>query len=332
MKHKIFFTIFSFLIVFTFFTSAAHVASAHEVYVLSPGEIQTDIHTPTVSPLTVIKENAIQFSFWAFIVLVGVLAVFFISITRRLEKKLDPFFMKTKHWAPIIARVTVGLSFLAGAYYQASYGPELPLVATYGAYTPIVTGILVVVGILFIIGVWERVAAVVALIMYGIAVYYHGWYMLTYTNYLGEFAALLLVGTRFSKYGFTILRVLFGSALIYTSVYAKLWYSNLALDTVNTLVHGHPLTYYLPFEAHFLVLGAAFIEILIGLFFILGLEVRFIAIFLNFWLALSLIHFGEVVWPHIILIGIPIAFFFYGYDKTSLEGYFFKKGKHEPVM
>jgi uncharacterized membrane protein YphA (DoxX/SURF4 family) len=156
--------------------------------------------------------------------------------------------------------------------------------------------------------------------------------MLTYTNYVGEFLAVLVVGTGLSKYGFTILRVLFGVALIYTSAYAKLWYSNLALDTVNKIVQGHPLTYYLPFEAHFLVLGAAFVEILIGLFFILGVEIRFTALFLMFWLTLSLIHFGEVVWPHIILIGIPIAFFFYGYDKTSLEGYFFKKGKREPVL
>jgi uncharacterized membrane protein YphA (DoxX/SURF4 family) len=153
--------------------------------------------------------------------------------------------------------------------------------------------------------------------------------MLTYANYLGEIILLLTVGFKKIKpYGFLILRVLFGTALIYTSFYAKILYSNLALMTVTK----YNLTNYLHFEPHFLVLGAACVEILIGLFFILGIEIRATAIFLLFWLTLSLMFFGEVVWPHIILIGIPIAFFFYGYDKYSIEGYFFKKGDAEPVL
>ena len=324
------------------------VTFAHEVYVLSPQEIQQAINTPSVSPWIVIQENIGQFSFWTFISVLIVFIIFFVSISRRLEKWLDPFFARTKHWAPVISRVTVGISFLAGAYYQASYGPELPLAATYGVYTPFVTVILVVIGLCMIFSVYERVAAIIALIMYGIAVYHRGWYMLTYTNYLGEFIALLILGSmagrgalaRFARklepYIFTIIRVLFGTALIYTSWYAKLLYSNLALDTVNFTDPAkgimYPLTHYLHFSPPFLVLGAACVEIVIGLFFIFGIEIRFTAIFLLFWLTMSLIHFGEIVWPHIILIGIPIAFIFHGYDKTSLEGYFFKKGKREPVM
>ncbi len=324
------------------FLSPPLIASAHEVYVLPPAEIQAALHSPTVSPLTVIKDNLVQFTFWAFIVALSIFCVFFISITRKFEKYLAPFFARTKHWAPLIGRVTVGISFLAAAFYQASYGPELPLAATYGSYTPIVTAGLIAIGMMIIFGIGARIAAFIALIMYGVAVNNHGWYMLTYSNYLGEILLLLLVGTsnkspwakKIEPYGFLILRVLFGCALIYTSVYAKLWFSNLALDTVTYTRGGTllPLTHYLHFEPHFLVLGAACIEILIGLFFILGIEIRFTALFLNFWLTLSLIHFGEIVWPHIILIGIPIAFFFYGYDKFSLEGYFFKKKGLEPVL
>jgi hypothetical protein len=44
------------------------------------------------------------------------------------------------------------------------------------------------------------------------------------------------------------------------------------------------------------------------------------------------LFFGEVVWPHIILIGIPIAFFVYGYDRYSVEGYFLKHGDCEPIL
>lgn len=124
------------------------------------------------------------------------------------------------------------------------------------------------------------------------------------------------------------MRVLFGVALIYTSFYAKILHSDLALLTVQK----YDLTRYLHFEPHFLVVGAACVEIVIGLFFVLGIEIRFTSLFLLFWLTQSLLFFGEVVWPHIILIGIPIAFFFYGYDKYSIEGHFFKKGNIEPVL
>ena len=320
------------------------ISSAHEVYVLSPQEIQTAIHTPSASPLTIIEENAELFSFWAFIALLLVFGVFFISITRILETNLDPFFQRTKHWAPFITRLTVGLSFLAGAFYQASYGPEIPLVGSYGSLTPLITALLVIIGILFITNRFTVFASVIALTLFSVAVYHLHWYMLTYVNYLGEFLMLILVGLSFGKeikkkmepIGFLVLRILFGTSLIYSSLYAKIIHSNLALDTVNFTDPSHgimyPLTHYLHFTPPFLVLGAACVEVAIGLFFILGIEIRFTALFLNFWLFLSLIHFGEIVWPHIILIGIPIAFFFYGYDKYSLEGYFFKKGDEEPVL
>lgn len=320
----IFITLFFAVIFFT-----PHLVSAHEVYVLSPAEIQIALHTPSVPFLTVLRENIKLFSFWAFLGILAVVIIFLLSIMRFMEKTFDPFFAKTKKWGPVISRITVGVSFIAAAYYQASYGPELPLQAAYGSYTPIVTLILIIIGLLIIVDFYASFAAFIALIFYGIAVYHHGWYMLTYVNYLGEIILLLTVGFKKIKpYGFLILRVLFGTALIYTSFYAKILYSNLALMTVEK----YSLTNYLHFEPHFLVLGAACVEILIGTFFILGIEIRATSLFLLFWLTLSLMFFGEVVWPHIILIGIPIAFFFYGYDKYSIEGYFFKKGDAEPVL
>jgi uncharacterized membrane protein YphA (DoxX/SURF4 family) len=125
-----------------------------------------------------------------------------------------------------------------------------------------------------------------------------------------------------------ILRILFGTALIYASAYAKIIYNNLALFTVEK----YHLDHILGFEPHFLVLGAAIVEVLIGLFFILGIELRFTALFFLFWLTLSLIFFGEVVWPHLMLIGIPIAYICYGYDQYSLEGWLFRKKKYAPVL
>ena len=78
--------------------------------------------------------------------------------------------------------------------------------------------------------------------------------------------------------------------------------------------------------------GFTLIEMVIGLFFVLGIEIRFTSLFLLFWLSLSLVFFGETVWPHIVLIGIPLAFIFHGYDRYSVEGRFFKKAGREPIF
>lgn len=325
------------------------VASAHEVYVLTPAEIKGGLMTASFNEIAVAVHDAGQFALWAFIAALTIFVVFFVSISRVLEAKFDPFLGSLRVYAAAIARVTVGISFLAAAYYQATYGPELPLAATFGAYSWLVTIVLVVIGALIISGFYARSAALVALVLFTIAVWYHGIYMLTYTNYLGEIIVLLILGAHhgtsakagesklakaFAPYSFLILRVCFGISLFYASFYAKILHNDLALQVASLPLAGHAqsIAAALGFEPHFLVLGAAIIEILIALFFIFGIEIRFTALFLLFWLSLSLWWFGEVVWPHIILIGIPLAFICYGYDKYSLEGWLFKRGAREPVL
>ncbi|MBI4088014.1 hypothetical protein HY418_01370 [Candidatus Kaiserbacteria bacterium] len=334
------------------------VASAHEVYVLRGNQIAVDTTEPPFNMLAVVFGNSHQFIFWAFVAALTVSLVFLVSMIRPLERVLDPLFARMKPYAPAVARITVGLGFIAASYYQATFGPELPLAANYGPYAHLVTLVLAVMGTLIVIGFWGRAAAVVALTLYGVSVYRHGAYMLTYVNYLGEIIVLLLLGShRFSVHSFTgwnerfhhsfhfvtekidhlafpILRVCFGISLLYASIYAKVLHNNLALQVASLPLAGHayPLAHYFGMEPHFLVLGAAIVEIVIGLFFVFGIEIRFTSLFLLFWLSLSLWYFGEVVWPHIVLIGIPIAFIMHGYDKYSLEGFFFKKGRLEPVL
>jgi uncharacterized membrane protein YphA (DoxX/SURF4 family) len=350
--------------------------SAHEVYVLTPAQITQAIGTPPFDMVAVALDNLHLFVFWGFITALVIFCVFFISILRFLERWLDPFFVRIRPYAPLVGRITIGLSFLAAAYYQATYGPELPIAATYGSLTGFITVVLVVIGTMTILGLYVRIAAIIALIMYVIAICYRGWYMLTYINYMGEIIALIVLGShnwsidsllsrnkkntgaaavmttpppsphlfsgffasvhslwhRFALWlapkSFAILRVCFGISLIFASAYAKIIYNNLGLFTVEK----YHLDKILGFEPHFLVLGAAIIEVLIGLFIILGIEIRFAALFFEFWLMQSLFFFGEVVWPHIILIGIPIALIMYGYDQYSVEGYFFRKKKYEPVL
>lgn len=349
--------IFSLLTVF-YSTTVTPTVSAHEVYVLNSEQINYGLTAPSISLVDVALKHQNQFLFWGLIGFLLVTVVFFTSISRTLERKFDPFLAKLPPFAPLVSRITIGLSFLAAAYYGALFGPELPLIKIFGPYTFIVTWILVICGAMFILGFYTRIAAVITLVLFAIEVYYNGLYMLTYTTYLGELLLLLILGAHtvafhhkehdkkklpawflkfkqdFIPITFFLLRVSFGVSLIYASVYAKIIHNQLAIMVAGLPLAGHTtgLASVFGFSPDFLVLGAAIVEILIGTFMILGIEIRFTAIFMIFWLTLSLLYFGEVVWPHIILIGTPIAFIFYGYDKYSLEGYFFKKDGFEPVL
>lgn len=327
--------------------------SAHEVYVLPHDAIQQAIATPAFSEWSVILANTSQFFLWAFIGAVVVVIVFSVSISRSLEGALDPFLAKLPPYAPFVSRVTIGLALLSAAYFGSLFGPELPLVDTFGSGTTLVRILLAIVGVMLTTGFHPRIASLAVLALFSIEILAHGIYMLTYVNYVGELVLLLILGAHtlawhgrehderrapgwflrikdaLTPYAFLILRIAFGTSLIYASLYAKIIHNQLALSVASEYPR---LVHFFGFEPHFLVLGAALIEIAIGLFFILGIEIRFTSLFLLFWLSLSLFYFGEAVWPHLILIGIPIAFIFYGYDRYSLEGWLFKRDGREPVL
>lgn len=327
-------------------------ASAHEVYVLPADVAKRAITDTRFNEWPVVAANMHAFVFWGFVAIVVITAVFFASISRVLERSLNPLLRKLPPYAPAISRITIALAFLAAAYYGALSGPELPIAGTFGPYATIVTAGIVAIGLMLLTGYYVRLAAVIGLAIFAVEIAAHGVYMLTYANYIGELLLLLILGShmvgihdkrtdlrhapravrrlkeRLSPYALPILRVSFGVSLLYASLYAKIIHNDLALSVATQYPD---VVRFFGFEPHFLVLGAGIIEILLALFFILGIEIRFACLFLLFWLSLSLVYFGEAVWPHLMLLGIPIAFLFYGYDDYSLEGRFFKKGAR-PVL
>lgn len=329
------------------------IALAHEVYVLPSDMTQQAIAMPAFSEWNTILANIDQFVFWGFITCLVVFGVFFVSVSRVFERLFDPLLSMLPPYAPVISRIAIGLSFLTAAYHGALFGPELPLASIFGDRTGTVEVLLIVIGLMLIVGAYTRIAALGALALFCAAFTIYGSYLLTYTSYIGELLLLLILGAHslsihnkyhdvarvprwllrvkaaLTPYAFLMLRVSFGISLIYASIYAKVIHNNLALDVTSMYPS---LVQFFGFEPHFLVLGAAIIEVLIGLFFIFGIEIRFASLFLLSFLSLSLWYFGESVWPHLILIGVPIAFIFYGYDKYSLEGWLFKRAGREPVL
>jgi uncharacterized membrane protein YphA (DoxX/SURF4 family) len=310
-------------------------ASAHEVYVLTPQQIQTGISTPPFSEWQTVLLDMHRFVFWAFIAFVVVSTVFAVSLWHRLEDMVGGGLNRLKRYAPTLSRWSAGLSLIAAAYYGALFGPELPLIDAFGHYTMFVRILLAALGCMLIADVYAACAGFVLLALFAVAVRHWGGYMLTYANYFGEALVLVMLARkRLAPYAFLILRIAFGIGLLYASVYAKILHNDLALQVASLPLagHAHSVAYYLGFEPHFLVLGAAIIEVLIGLFFIFGIEIRWTALFMLFWLSMSLWYFGETVWPHLILIGIGLAFFCYGYDRYSVEGYYLKRNGREPVL
>ena len=324
------------------------IASAHEVYLLDPATIMRDVMNPSPNPFTMVAQQPDQFILWFMIGVIVVSTVFAMSITRVAENFFDPLLAHLKPYAAPIARVTLGVCLIASAYYGALYGPELPL-SHFGAWAPLIQALLWISGVLVLLGFWTRIAALLAFITFLAGLAHYNVYMLTYANYLGEMIFAFILGSgrfsvdhwfglrsglfaplkhRFERYAFPILRILFGISVAFASYFAKFLHSQLALDVVN----DYHLTNYFHFAPLFVVLGAFCVEMLIGVFFILGLEIRHTVLFFLFWLFLSLLYFGEAVWPHLVLLGVLLALFCHGYDNYSLEGRFFKKHLIEPVL
>ncbi len=339
-----------------FFSAAAFalpfVALAHEVYVLDPATVSLDVGNPSPNPFLMAIENFPQFFLWTIVAIVVISAIFLISISRKVEKFFYPFLLAIKSYASTIARITLGLSLIFSAYNGALFGPELPLSNFSSHQALFLQSALFATGFLILIGFFTRASAAVALALYAWLVSVFGAYMFTYFTYFGEILIVFILGSgtwsldsyrgatafkrtpfrrfldKLEPYSFAILRVCLGTAILYASWYAKFIHSSLAFDTV---IRYH-LTDYFPFPVLFVVLGALLIETLIGIFFIVGFEIRFASLFFIFFLGLSLLYFGEAVWPHLILLGINLALFAHGYDRYSLEGKFFKGKGREPVF
>ncbi len=326
------------------------IASAHEVYILDAPTILRDVRTISPNPFEAYLTNQGRFFFWGFIAFVTVSTIFCMSLFGIFERWANPYLVRIKRYAPLVERVTLGLSLLVFAYVHALFGPELPLVGIYGVSAPIVTTLLYATGILVLLGLFTRAAALTFLLiaLYSIAV--HGVYMFMYTAYFVVAIVLFVVGGGvysldylwreekgfiasfkkwFEPYEMLSLRIGFGVSIIAAAVYAKFLHTNLALD----VIHIYHLTNYFQFDPLFVVLGAFIIECLIGIFIILGIEIRWTALFFLFWLMLSLLYFGEAAWPHLALFGFNIMLFFHGYDAYTLQGRFFKKYRFfEPFL
>jgi len=329
-------------------------ASAHEVYVLPPEVVAHAMTQPSLPIFEIVSSNTGQFFFWVFITIWAIFTILSISLSKPVERRVEPLLRPLKKYAPLVGRVTLGLAIVASGAFGALFGPELALRDFLAPeLIPYFKSLLIVLGTLVTFGLFTRLSALVLCLIYVAMWIEYGHYMLTYANYFGEMLLVLIVGNAthaldryfhhlyphvfhnilvwVEEHAFLILRITFGISLIFASFYAKFLHADLAIQTVIE----YNLTTYFPFEPSFIVLGAFAIEMLLGLFILFGIEIRFASLFLLFWLTLSLLYFKEAVWPHVILAGTGLAIFMHGYDTYTLElGFLRRRNRRarEPIL
>jgi uncharacterized membrane protein YphA (DoxX/SURF4 family) len=175
-------------------------------------------------------------------------------------------------------------------------------------------------------GFLTELAALGALLIFTIGWQIEGWYLLTYMNYLGEIVVLILFGSRrysvdrwifgslkrfphLRDYEQAIVRVCYGIALSYAAIDIKFLHPILTVTVVNEY-HLTQFHWLFPSDPLLVTFGAALSELVIGIFIILGFEIRLTVLISLFYITMSLLYFREVVWPHLLLYGISLNLIF----------------------
>lgn len=336
---------------FCAFFFPASFASAHEVYVLPQETIRTALAAESQNPFSAYYGNEYTFYFWGLVSFVVISTILFASVFRIFEKQAAPFLFFFKRLAHPLVRLSAGVTLVVFGAYGVLYGPELQLDVIFGAGTPFIRILLVALGSAILLGIYTRIAAFFAILVYLSAYLLSDWYVLSYTSHLGVYVFLLALGSgpwslnlrMKARYvprtfqsiievlrplAYPMLRIGFGLAIMIAAIYAKFIHSELAYQVVL----NYNLTRFFPFDPLFVVLGAFIIEFLAGLMMLLGVAVRWTALFLAFWLTMGHIFTVEKWWVHLILYGVALAIFCHGYDRWSLEGRLLRKDGREPVL
>jgi uncharacterized membrane protein YphA (DoxX/SURF4 family) len=309
---------------------------AHEVYVLSPDKFSEDLRAPWINVFASLRgpHNFVLAGWISFGVLALLLAgVFFWRSW--VGGMVDLWLRRFDGAGHVIVRLALAASLFASAWTGSFLGPDVLLANL--PFSEVLRALLFILSLMFLFGIGTEYAAVVSLVLFSLVLMNHGLYLLTYLNYFGELIALLIFGSRvwsldglllgsrgllarWSDFEPVILRVFFGLALIYTAIHIKLLHPAIALDVV-TQYHLTSYTTFFPSDPLLLVLGASVVELLIGLFLVLGFQTRLTIVVMLFYITLSLLFFRESVWPHLMLYGIGISLFLSGGRKWSLDGW-----------
>lgn len=296
---------------------------AHEAYVLPKSFFWQEIVKPISPRALAVLQNPHDLLV-SMEITVGILVLIFLNFLFRqsaVGEKTHKFFEKFSALGPVFVRIAIASAFFFGAKSGAFLGPELSLAQM--PFAEILRWCLYIASGMIMAGFLTEIAALLGLIVFTVGLFSFGAYLATYLNYLGELIVLVVFGMRrlsldlllfgplqkwrkkWEPYETTVVRVLYGIALIYAGINVKFLHPDLTLRVINdwNLTRFHWL---FPSDPLLVVLGAGLAESAIGLFIILGFEMRMTVLISLFYITLSLLFFRELVWPHILLYGISL--------------------------
>lgn len=311
------------LLTVTLFSVSSHTAYAHEAYVLDHTTFWHSLSEPANLHAIDALKNSHNIKV-ALSVVGGILALLLINFLfqrSRMGRRVSSFVEHAAPAGPVILRLTIAVTFFFSAYYWSFLGPELPITAM--PYAALVRGLLFMASICIGVGLFTEIAAFVALMLFTLGFAVFGAYLITYLNYLGEILVLLLFGSRawsldriafgrqqrfkkFARYESTIVRVFYGLALAYAAIMVKFLHPELTIKVVNDW-NLTQFGWLFPHDPLLVALGAGISELVIGLFIIIGFELRLTLLISLFYITLSLLYFRELVWPHLMLYGIAVS-------------------------
>lgn len=294
--------------------------SAHEAYVLPYTTFWSIMHQPISANALKAWQNPANVKLTliiAGITLLGLVLNFLLRLTW-VGQKLHEFPERFARFGPHFIRISIAVALFFSAQSYSFLGPEL-----HGNLLPhpeLVQLTLYATSIMILFGFLTELAALAGIVIYILSYLTFGAYILTYLNYFGEFVVLFLFGMRvfsldaklfgplkrfcsWEKYETTIVRILYGLALLYAAVTVKLLHPDLTVLVVNTW-HLTQFHWLFPSDPVLVTLGAGIVEAVIGIFIILGFELRLTVLVSLFYITLSLLYFRELVWPHLLLYGI----------------------------
>ena len=296
------------------------VAYAHEAYVLDHTFFWSELSTPWNLEALKALENPVDLRLF-FIIAISIIVALGLNFTLRrfsVGKKIGESFEKLSSYGPLFVRAAIATAFFFSAASMSFLGPELPL--SHMPFAHVLQILLYVASVCIALGFLTEVAALITLVIFTMGFFVYGSYLITYLNYLGEIIVLVLFGMRkwsidglmlgvtkrlprLQKYETTIIRICYGIALIFAAITVKFLHPALTIQVVNqwNLTQFHWL---FPHDPILVTLGAGLSEFAIGLFIILGFEMRLTVLISLFYITLSLFFFRELVWPHLMLYGI----------------------------
>jgi uncharacterized membrane protein YphA (DoxX/SURF4 family) len=336
MKLKIFFA----AVLLTITPFLPSVASAHENYVLTKAQIDTDVayHGPNVFSSLENAGNARTAAEVAIVSTIFVILYFFFDHSH-FGRQFNKEFEKLEPIGHVILRFALAISLFASAHFFVYLGPEIPLTSL--PLGILLNPILYILGLLLILGFWTEIAAGLSLIVLILSFVVYKDYMLTYFNYFGEFLALMLFGTQYfsldsllrtSKawvrkyydYEVGLIRITYGISILYPAITYKLLHPEVIID-IATRYNLTQIHWLFPRDPLLISLGTGLAQLVVGICLIIGFETRLNTLITFALMVLSVLYFKEAVWPHYILLALSLYLTINNGGAWSVDGWIERK-------